>query len=1204
MDKSKQISHQAADSDLTPIKFWGNIALAVLGILANIVLLRSAFQLPEATISYVARAFHIMVILAASLEIVLTIRGRQKLGAQVIFYTVVVLFASGSFLYAESALSATFSFMTISSIIIAQLLPKELRRRSILIAGLAVMIMLLAAWMNPSWRLAPRTAAGAGLTASIFFALILAVILIRQSWNRIVSSIRIQITLWTGLLVAILSFVLVTYSIVTSRQAAIESAKAESLAVAEAHAEIVKSQVAPALDAARTLAYSLGVGKDPVHPISLTREQANGILREVAEENPTFLGTWTIWEPNAFDGLDAQFVNAPLHDNTGRFIPYWVRVDDAIHGEAVRDYETPGLGDFYTIPRQTKKETLIPPYYYEVGGEQVLMTTLVVPIMENDRFYGVAGVDLKIDFVQGIVDEIDLYGGTATAVIVTNTGTLVAVRNQPDQALQPATSIYPDFEHILPRIAAGETFTSLSPDGQYLRVFSPVDLGETGSHSSLGLIIPFSGITAPATASAVREVLISLGIIILSLLVLWYLAGQLVRPVIDLTAVANTISAGNLNAVADTKAPNETGILAKAFNSMTSQLRNMLDTLEQRVAARTRNLELAAEVGRAVSQVRDLDIMLKDACDLILKEFNLYYVQVYLTAANQKSLNLEAGTGEVGAQLVRREHSLPLDSNSINGRAAVEKHSIVISNTAQSPTFRQNPLLPETRGEMAVPLIVADKVVGVLDMQSKEAGVLNHEVLPAFEALAGQLAVAIQNANLLEEANEARAEVEKQARRLVRQSWNEHLDAVHTPEQIGFKFDQKEVVPLVGPNESRVSENAISSSISVTGEPLGSLTVEMGDSSSQDQAVELVNIVAQQMAQQIENLRLLESAERYRQKAELAIRRTTLEGFRQYTERRGKGKIAYMYDTREVRPLEQEPGVPALVLPIKARDNIIGKFSIPGLEEQDQDSVEFINAIAERLSFHIEMLRQHDQTQSALAQSEKLFTASGQISQTTSLQELVGAVVTTLDIPAANRALLTTFQYGASDDEIEELTIIGNWWNGSGHEVTPVGTHYSRDMMRVMPMFVSPTPVFFNDVFHDERVDPTTMELVAKRLNLRSVAVLPLYSANKQIGALVLEGEEPHRFTQEEIRLFSSLAPQIATVVENRRQFEQAQRQAQREAMVNAISQKIQSATSVEAVLQIAARELGRAMDASKAVAQLGVYKRNGGNGSLGNNHP
>lgn len=1193
MDKSKQISHQATDSDITPSKFWGNILLSVLLILANIVLLRNVLQAPETTISYAAMAAHAVVIIAGLASILLTLRGQQKVGAQIAFYSAIVLLVSGPFLYTGRALTTSFSLLVVSAVTITELLPKELRRRSIVIAGMALLSMWLMEWINPSWRLTIAVTS-VGWASSLVFALILVAIVIRQSWNSIISSVRIQITLWTGLLVATLFTVLVTYAIITSRQAAIHSAEAEALAVSQVQAAIVKNQVDPALDAARTLASSLGVVKDPVHPTSLTREQANAVLRKVAEENPAFLGTWTIWEPNAFDGLDAQFVNTPLHDSTGRFIPYWVRVNDIVQGEAVRDYETPGVGDFYVIPRQTKKETLIPPYFYEIGGKQVLLTSLVVPIMENNHFYGVAGVDLNIDFVQSIVDKIDLYNGTATAVLVTDTGTLIAVRNQPAQVLQPATSLYPDFDQLRPRIAAGETFVSPSPDGQYLRVFSPVTAGETGSHSSLSLVIPYSEVTTTTTASAIRQAALSLSIIIFSLAVLWYLTGRIVRPITELTRVANAISAGDLNAVADAKAPNETGVLARAFNAMTAQLREILQGLEQRVAARTRNLELAAQVGRAVSQVRDLDVMLKDACELILKEFDLYYVQVYLTASNQKSLNLEAGTGEVGAQLVRREHSLPLDANSINGRAAVEKHSVVISDTTQSATFRQNPLLPETRGEMAVPLIVADQVVGVLDMQSKEPGLLNQEILPAFEALAGQLAVAIQNATLLKEANEARAEVEKQARRLVRQNWEEHMDAVHTPEQIGFKFNQKEVVPLAGLNESMVSQNAISSSISVTSEPVGSLTVEMNNSSSQDQALELVNIVAQQMAQQIENLRLLESAERYRQEAELAVRRTTLEGWKQFVENRPEGKIAFKYDTREVQPISQDPQVVGVTLPIKTRDQAIGKLSIIGLEEQDSASLEIVNSVVERLGDHIESLRQYDQTQSALAQSEKLFEASSQLTQATNLQELVAATVTTLNIPAANRALLTTFQYGPAG-EIEQLTIIGNWWNGSGHEVTPIGTRYPREIMRVMPMFVSPTPVFFNDVFDDERVDATTLELIAKRLNLRSVAVLPLHSANQQIGALVLEGEEPHRFTQQEIRLFSSLAPQIATILENRQQYEQAQRQAEREAMLNAINQKIQSATTVEAVLQIAARELGRALDASKAVAQLGVFKRNGG---------
>ena len=760
MDKSKQISHQATDSDITPIRFWGNIVIAVLGLLANILLLRTALQLPDATISYVARAFHSLVILATFVVILATIRGHQKSGAQIVFYTAVVLFASGSFLYAESVFSASFSFLVIATIIISQLLPKESRRRSIVMTGVALIILLAAAWINPSWRLPARTAAGAGLASSILFALILAGIIIRQSWSRIVSNIRIQITLLTGLLVAILSFVLVTYSITTNRQSAIRSAEAESLAVAEAQAENVKNQIAPALDSARTLAYSLGVGKDPDHPVSLTRDQANAILRKVAEENPTFLGTWTIWEPNAFDGLDSQFVNAPLHDNTGRFIPYWVRVNDSIRGEAVRDYETPGLNDFYSIPRQTKRETIISPFFYQVGGEDVLMTSLVVPIMENDRFYGVAGVDLKIDFVQGIVDEIDLYNGTATAVLLTDTGTLVAVRDQPDQALQRAASIYPDFEQIQPRIAAGETFTSLSSDGQYLRVFSPVGVGETGSHSSLGLIIPLSAITAPATASAVREVLISLGVIILSLLVLWYLTGLIVRPILDLTAVANTISAGNLNAVADTKAQNEIGILAKAFNSMTSQLRNMLDTLEQRVAIRTQDLATVAEVGTATATILESRKLLQEVVDLTKERFGLYHAHIYLLDDDGKNLVLAAGAGEPGRVMVAEGRSIPLDrEQSLVARAVRERKGVTVNDVTQAPDFLPNRLLPDTRSELAVPMIVGENVIGVLDLQSNKVGRFTDAEVSVGTTLASLVGTSIQNVHSFEQSQK-QAELE------------------------------------------------------------------------------------------------------------------------------------------------------------------------------------------------------------------------------------------------------------------------------------------------------------------------------------------------------------------------------------------------------------------------------------------------------------
>ncbi len=93
---------------------------------------------------------------------------------------------------------------------------------------------------------------------------------------------------------------------------------------------------------------------------------------------------------------------------------------------------------------------------------------------------------------------------------------------------------------------------------------------------------------------------------------------------------------------------------------MTTQLRDFIGTLETRVADRTRNIELAAEVGRIVSQVRALDVMLKDAAELIRLRFDLYYVQVYLIDSPRASLVLKSGTGTVGAELLNRKHKLPL----------------------------------------------------------------------------------------------------------------------------------------------------------------------------------------------------------------------------------------------------------------------------------------------------------------------------------------------------------------------------------------------------------------------------------------------------------------------------------------------------------------------------------------------------------------
>ena len=703
-----------------------------------------------------------------------------------------------------------------------------------------------------------------------------------------------------------------------------------------------------------------------------------------------------------------------------------------------------------------------------------------------------------------------------------------------------------------------------------------------------------TSVTAATRSISLAAIILAIAISILA----QFLAQFLVDPITRLTAVANQVTAGNLKAQADIEDVDEIGALATAFNKMTSQLRDLISSLEQRVAERTRNLELAAEVGRSVSQVRALDVMLKDAAELIRAQFDLYYIQVYLTNPSQTALLLQAGTGTVGAELLGRAHQLPLNTASINGRAAIEKRSVVVADTTASVTFKPNPLLPDTRSEMAVPLMVGEKVVGVLDLQSQNPGTLNQDILPAFEALAGQLAIAIQNATLLAETEQARAEVEAQARCLVRKSWEEHLDAIHRPEQTGFVFEGNKVVPLTESVEilTPSDENVLTAPIAIANEPLGSLVVEMEVQNQSAHNVELVNIVARQVAQQIESLRLLENAERYRSEAEQAARRTTIEGWQQYMASRTEGSLGYMYDTKEVRPHNEILGSDdsAMTLPIKTREESIGKLTVEGIEPEDQDAIDLANAVAERLGAHLENLRLFEATKRGQIELDR------RAQQLAAVAEISTASSKELDIDRmlASVVHLTQRKFGLYHAHVftyneiaTELKIAAcGWKEGDEHQGTHGTESISLDQEQSLVARAARTrqAIIVNDVHNEPGWLPNPL-----LPDTASEMAVPLVIGDELLGVLDVQSDRLNAFSDEDANIQTTLASQVATALQNARSFAKAQKQAERESMLNTIGQKIQSATTVEAVLQIAARELGHALGAPLTIAQLGV-KPNG----------
>ncbi|GAB4397460.1 MAG: hypothetical protein OHK0052_19770 [Anaerolineales bacterium] len=1035
------------------------------------------------------------------------------------------------------------------------------------------------------------------ITAVILLVMIAFIFL--QYREAINARLQLKITIWVGLILLVISTSLVGYSTIISRQNAIQAAETHVLSEAQAQSFLIRAESEIPLDAARTLAQSFTsvLTTDAVAP--LTRAQANNILRQVLIENPKFLGTYTLWEANAFDGKDAEYINQPAHDDTGRFIPYWVRGEEGeITVVALENYEVPGIGDWYLLPRQTNKEVAIAPLIYPIQGVDTIMASFVVPIIYQNKFYGVAGVDAPLFYVQEIVDSFDLYEGTAQAVLMTSSGTLIGVSNRPDLVNQSAVEVIPDFADFQERIQSGEEFLSISADGQYLRAFAPVMLGKTETPWSFVLIVPFSNITAGATAEVVRQVAISSVLILLGLALLWFLSGQIVRPLHSLSEVAGAIAGGNLNISAQVETQDEIGVLANTFNSMVSQLTTLFTTLEQRVAERTRGLELAAEFGRSVSRVRALDEMLRDAAEIIRSQFDLYYVQVYLVDASQTNLILKSGTGSVGEQLIRRGHRLPLNTASINGRAAIEKRSVVVSDTSVSQVFRPNPLLPDTHSEMAIPLLLGDQIVGVLNLQSNQANTLNQDNLPAFESLAAQLAVAVQNANLLEQVEQARAEVEKQASRLVRTNWQEYLDALHRPEKTGFVFENNQLKPL-GMQDEIVLNNEVENlavPIAITGQSIGSLVVDVDKDHQTPQMIQLVNTVARQVSQQIESLRLLEIAQRYRQEAEQVARRLTREGWEAYFKSKATQSLAYFYDSQKVKPLEFETAraaQAALTVPVRVRDETIGKLSILDVDSTDTEVLELVNIVSERLSDHIENLRLLEETQRGqieLDRRARQLAAISEISTISSRETDVNRMlerVVFLTQRKFNLYHAHIFTYNAQSNLLQIIAC--GWQEGDERE----GTHGTtviplmQEQSLVARAARTRQPVVVNDVRSDPGWLPNP-----QLPDTHSELAVPLVIGDEILGVLDVQSDRKQAFSEEYINIMMTLAAQVATALQNARNYERAQKQAEREALLNTISQKIQSATSVEAVLQIAAREIGHALGAPRTVAQLSVKDR------------
>jgi GAF domain-containing protein/HAMP domain-containing protein len=369
---------------------------------------------------------------------------------------------------------------------------------------------------------------------------------------------------------------------------------------------------------------------------------------------------------------------------------------------------------------------------------------------------------------------------------------------------------------------------------------------------------------SPVDALVTSSIAVAMGVTLLVILGALMLSKTLSGPIERLTQTAQAISQGQLDVRANVESRDETGQLAFAFNTMADQLQNSIRVLETQVKERTADVLASLEVGQQASTIRNVDELLPTITEFIRDRFNLYYTQIYLIDEERTSLQLHSGTGKVGQELLAAHHHLPLDGISLVATAARNAEYVFVADTEDSDIHQPNPLLPRTRSELAIPLILEDTVIGVLDMQSDHPETFNLDNLPVFAAMATQLASALDSARLLAAAQEAQKRTEQVVRRFVQQSWTDHLRTAHG-DTLSLAYDLQAVkaVKQAENGQSHSGEaQQLAVPLQVQNQTIGRLSVQAPNRTWSDNEKALLNAVAEKLSQKTENLRLFEQTQK------------------------------------------------------------------------------------------------------------------------------------------------------------------------------------------------------------------------------------------------------------------------------------------------------------------------------------------------------
>ncbi len=649
--------------------------------------------------------------------------------------------------------------------------------------------------------------------------------------------------------------------------------------------------------------------------------------------------------------------------------------------------------------------------------------------------------------------------------------------------------------------------------------------------------------------------------------------------------------------------------------------------IQESLERRTRQVQLSTEVAQEIAAAPALNELFRRVVTLVKERFGYSHVQIFRHDPEREAMVVVEGYGAAGEKMKAAGHSLPYGKGVV-GTAAATGEPVLAADVAADPHWVPHPDLPATRGELAVPIRLRDVVLGVLDVQSDEPGALSEEDQIVLLGLAGQVASAMENTRLLEEASTFRQFAEASGQGVGMATLDGNVIYANPTLCRMLEVDLqavlgKLVLEFYPPDVHPVMQKQVLPTVMEKGQWVGELTLQT---------------VAGGLLPTLENFFLIRDEQdrpRYlaglltdigeRKRIESLLEKQVREldclndigrkidetpevsTFLEWVAQRIPLAMQYpdvcvaaivyqgrMHGTAEAMTLPHQ-----IVGSLRIGGELLGRLYVAYTQKReflDEESA-LLGGIIRRVTGYLENRRLFEQTRSALAQVEALYTTSQSMIRAGTIEEMLQALAG--PALAASPCDATLFYVDVDAAGRPEWGEVVAYIQTTQTPAMSIGARYALADFSLGRLLVADPeqPQMVEDIAGVPELGGDVAQ-VLHAAHVQAVVLVPLTLSGRWLGFVLLTWPEPRAFTVEERQFYSTLGPQFAALVESRRLFEQARARAERELLIRRITDRMQQATDMGALMRVTAEELNRVLNGSRAYVRFGQPVRSGDRGT------